>query len=46
LGIDKSRSVLVSTRHRIGQGKNPQTWPEDVRAYAIHSLREITPDDL
>jgi protein gp37 len=27
-------------------GKQSDRWPEDLRPYAIHSLREVTPDDL
>jgi hypothetical protein len=27
-------------------GKQSDLWPEDLRLYAIHSLREVTPDDL
>jgi protein gp37 len=27
-------------------GKDSLPWPEDLRPYAIHSLREVTPDDL
>jgi protein gp37 len=27
-------------------GKTPEGWPEDLRPYAINSLREVTPADL
>jgi protein gp37 len=27
-------------------GKNSAAWPQDLRPYAIRSLREVTPDDL
>jgi len=27
-------------------GKCSDRWPEDLRPYAIRSLREVTPDDL
>lgn len=27
-------------------GKRPELWPKDLRAYAIHTLREVEPDDL
>jgi hypothetical protein len=33
-------------RHKDKVGKDSLPWPEDLRPYAIHSLREITPHDL
>jgi protein gp37 len=33
-------------RHKDKAGKDSLPWPQDLRPYAIHSLREITPDDL
>ncbi len=40
--VKTNRSLYGAYR----MGKRPELWPEDLRPYAIHSLREVTPDDL